>query len=63
VGLAAGHPVKPAAQLSTQAPSEQLLPAAQAVPHVPQLAGSVRVLVQIGAVPELVPGQAPVVEQ
>jgi hypothetical protein len=43
VGLALGHPVKPEAQLSTQALPTQILPAAQVVPHVPQLlASSVR---------------------
>jgi hypothetical protein len=55
--------VKPEAQLSTQVPSLQTLPAAQTVPQLPQLRLSVVVLVQTGAVAEVpVPEQAAAVQ-
>jgi hypothetical protein len=53
VGLAAGHAVGWAPEhVCTHAPPEQSVPAAQAVPHAPQFAGSASRSVQNAASPE-----------
>jgi hypothetical protein len=66
VGLPAGQATKTegeVAQLSTQAPLSHSRPAAQALPHAPQFAGSDTRLVQAGVAPEGLPAQVATVVQ